>query len=144
MAAFALIDGGYQNYVGGEEGDEDFLQRLLRLRREVPEIARGACDYLAVGCDADMVFTPLRSLGELHSVVAINLGCDDVEAALDIPVERLDLRAPSTVYDALNDEFLRAGTGRLIHSTDELGRLSVPFAPFQSRLLVLRPAATRE
>lgn len=127
------------SYAGGERGQQQVLRKILHLRHALPEVAQGRCDYRAVHADQPMVFTPLRSLGNLHTVVAVNLADAELEATLAIPAARLSLATPLTIYDALQEHFLRSPRGSLIHDPEELAALRVPFARYAARALVLRP-----
>jgi len=139
IAALGLIEGGYMSYAGGERGQQQVLRKILHMRHALPEVAQGRCDYRAVHADQPMVFTPLRSLGNLHTVVAVNLADAELEATLAIPAARLSLATPLTIYDALQEHFLRSPRGSLIHDPEELAALRAPFARYAARALVLRP-----
>src|SRR5205085_3182594 len=60
VGIFAFIDGGFMDYHGADEGHEEFYRRVMHLRRTVPAIKHGTCDYLAVKPSEEMVFAPLR------------------------------------------------------------------------------------
>jgi len=139
VAAFALLDGGYMHYVGAEEGQEEHLRRVLRLRSELPELAGGSCEYRAVAVDDPDLFVALRSATEdRHSVVAVNTAEDATDATLEFPTERLAAER-YTVYDALGAEFVRSSpSGSRIHDADDLAALDVAFDAYQPRLLVVR------
>ena len=49
------------DYNGADEGDEAFYRTVMRLRRTLPTLKQGTCDYLAVTPTEPMVFAPLRS-----------------------------------------------------------------------------------
>lgn len=140
IAAFGLIEGGFMNYVGGEDGQETVLRKVLHLRKSLPELARGACDYLAVQASAAELFCPLRSYGSLHTVVAVNLSDRVLDATLRLPIHLLNGYNAYTVYDALGEEFIAMADGGLTHDVTSLSALAVGFSAYQPRALVLRPA----
>ena len=137
VATFGLLDGGYMHYVGAEVGIEETLRTVLHLRRELPELAAGTCDYRGVPADDPMVFTALRTDGDRYSAVAVNFADETVETTLTLPAESLDAER-YTVYDPLSTEFLTDGPGGRVFDADALNTVTVRFDPYQSRLLVLR------
>jgi glycosidase len=73
LTVFMLCGGPFMSFVGAEAGLEDTMRALARLRRERPEIGRGAVDYEAVRADSPDVFAVVRRLGDDWSAVLVNL-----------------------------------------------------------------------
>ncbi len=139
FAMCALIDGCIMHYIGGEKGNEDFTRRVMLLRRQLPEMIRGTCDYLAVRPDNDMVFAPLRSDGVLHTIPVMNFGKEATRVRLGLPVDAMALAVGRyRILDALNDRLL-SGPGGQGWSKGDLANIELELPPFGVAVLVLRP-----
>jgi hypothetical protein len=138
LAVFALSGGAYMTFVGGEEGIEEDVRRVHRLRKTLPEVAHGATDYDTVSVDHEAVYAVVRRKGTACSVLLVNLSDEAIEATCSIHGERLGLGDTElAVHDAWNDRTLDVDL-RFAHPATELGRLRLAFGPYQPRLLVLR------
>jgi glycosidase len=139
FALCATLDGCLMHYIGGEEGNEEFVRRLLALRRTLPELHHGACDYRALQPDTPMVFAPLRSLGNRHTIPVMSFDSTPTRTRLRLPAS---LSAPDageyTVYDALNDRLL-IGAGEWGAATS--AGLEVELPAYGVAVLVLRPVS---
>lgn len=58
-------------YQEGEDGCFEAWRRILKIRREIPELTGGTCDYVCVSVP-EGVFACLRKLGERESVALVN------------------------------------------------------------------------
>lgn len=114
MALSAWIPGVPLVYQEGEEGHRDAFRRIFAIRKALPELSRGAADYLSVQAPPT-VFACLRTLGAQQSVVLINFGADEIRGVATLPWTGA---APKAVRDAMTN---RATTLRLAG-----GRLSLP------------------
>ncbi len=122
-AVFALATpGGFMTFMGGEEQIQYELARALRLRREHPELATGACEYLADAVSSRDVLVALRRQGERTTLVAVNLAAEAVECRIAVDT------GDRTLRDLWNDVDVPAAGG---------GDLTLRFAPFQPRVLSL-------
>jgi glycosidase len=140
FAMFALQGGGIMNYVGAERGSEVFYRRLLKLRRNHPVLRYGACDFLAVGCDHEMVLSLFRIYGDEHAIPLINLGEEEARVHLRLPLDRLGFGKAQAciVRDLFNVEDIRfEGAERM--TAEALDRLSVYLPPYGVRVLQVQP-----
>ncbi len=136
-ALFALVvslGGPLMMYAHAEDGMEDFYRDILRLKRSLPAVDRGAVAYLAVGCDNDRVFAPLRSLGAQVVVPVVNLADRACAATLALPVDRLAPGDAWTVTDRVDGSVL-AGPGGRTWKRSGLAAVKVDLDPFQYRFL---------
>jgi hypothetical protein len=137
FALCAFLDGGIMSYVGAEEGSEEFYRRVLHLRRDIPELRHGDCDYLGVICDEPMVLPLLRQYQGQYTLVLLNLSGYACAARMSLPTSPQGLVAdqPYTVWDAW--------AGRLV----QLGRL-VPLEtrmePYGLQVWVIRQQTRRQ
>lgn len=142
LAVFGLSGGAYMTFVGGEEGLEEDVRRMHRLRNTYPEIGRGAADYEAFYAEHEAVYVVARRAASGCAVLLVNLSEKRVETDLAINSEELGLdgiRPP--VYDAWNDLTL-AADHRYGRQNARLRRLPISFDPYQTRLLILRPVSS--
>jgi hypothetical protein len=121
-------------YAHAEDGMEDFYRDILRLKRSLPVVDRGTVDYLAVGCDNDRVFAPLRTLGDQVVVPVVNLADRSCAATLALPVDRLGPGDAWTVTDRVNGTVLPGPSGGTWKRRDLAG-VKVDLGPFQHRFL---------
>ncbi|MBN2449963.1 MAG: hypothetical protein JXR77_06220 [Lentisphaeria bacterium] len=100
MAVSAWIDGMPLVYHGAEDGSRDICSRIFAVRRTLPELRRGAADYLAVQAPPT-VFACLRSLADHGAIVLANLGPEGVEGEIRLPLDALPDGAPrpQTAHD---------------------------------------------
>lgn len=114
FACKALLEGGIMNFVGGEEGSEDFYRRVLHLR-DRPEFALGRADFDASSSDDDMVYHLAYRHGDRSMLVVINFGTARTICRLDLA----GLRDPCVPEVLLGDpesfayRFEKDGTGIL-------------------------------
>src|SRR5207248_106902 len=128
-------------FVGGEEGLEDDVRRVHRLRATLPEIGRGAANYNAVTVDRDTIYAVVRQIGATCSVLLVNLSDEACETTCTLDSTQLHLGSTYyEVYDAWNDQALDVGMRYAVQGA-EMHDLHLTFDAFQPRLLVLRPAA---
>lgn len=142
LATWSLIGGSYMTFVGGEVELEDDIRRMNRVRKNLPEIRIGQSDYDSIEVDDDRIFAVVRELESHVSIVLVNLSDEAIEtkASLDISI------IPSSgagyqVHDVWNDVNLKHGSD-YVWNADQLASFPVSFAPYQARLLTVRPAAT--
>jgi hypothetical protein len=82
------MPGAFMTFMGGEEQIETELRRAHELRRALPELGAGTCEYLPEAASSDDVLVALRRLDDHASLVVINLSSEAVRC--DIAVEGLD------------------------------------------------------
>jgi Alpha amylase, catalytic domain len=88
LAVFALAArGGFMTFMGGEEQIEDELRRAHELRRQLPELAAGACEYLPDAASSEDVLVAVRRHGSDVTVVVVNLA--DGEVRCDVALDGL-------------------------------------------------------
>lgn len=136
-ALFALVvslGGPLMMYAHAEDGMEDFYRAILSLKRSLPAVDRGALDCLAVSCDDDRVFAPLRTLGGQVVVPVINLSDRARAATLALPVDRLGAGASWLVTDRVDDSRIPGPSGKAWKRA-ELAAVKVDLGPFQHRFL---------
>lgn len=142
LAVFALSGGAFMTFVGGEEGIEDDVRRVHRLRDTLPEVARGTADFRAVrvdGDDSDAVYAVVRRDGANSCVLLVNLSAEEVDTTCRVAVDA-PAGARFGVRDGWRDDVSALEGGDEV-SAETLRRLPVRLDPYEPRLLVLRPAA---
>jgi hypothetical protein len=140
FALCALTDGCIMHYIGGELGNEAFTQRIMELRRELPEIRFGDTDFRAVQPNDEMVLAVLHSAGDHHTIPVLNFADRSAQVKLTLPAGRMALTADAyTLYDALGDHLLRA-PGDRAWNADSLRCVDLDLPPYGVAVLVLRPA----
>ena len=140
LATFSLIGGVYMTFVGGEVEVEDDIRRMTHLRAAVPELRLGRVDYDSVRADHDAIFAVAREREGQVSLVLVNLSKADVSTTVSLDTALLQPASAYRVYDAWNDVGLEHSAG-YIWSGERLGSFEVAFAPYQARVLMIRPAA---
>jgi hypothetical protein len=145
FAVCACLDGGLMNYVGGEKAAPDFYGQLLALRRKLPEMHEGECDYAGVTCDEEMVFCPLWSWQGQFSLPLINLSNRAVTCHIHLPVSRmgLELDARYSIWDAMSQQMVQPDRPAGIYGRD-VGDLTVALPPFAVALWVIRRQECRQ
>jgi hypothetical protein len=139
LATFSLIGGVYMTFVGGEVDVEEDIRRMTHLRATVPEIRHGGADYDSVRSDHEGIFAVARVLEGQVSLVLVNLSRADVYATVSFDTGLVRPAPAYRVYDAWNDESLDPNAG-YVWDADRLGSFEVVFAPYQARVLMIRPA----
>jgi hypothetical protein len=143
LATFSLIGGVYMTFVGGEIELEDDLRRMTRLRASLPEIRDGGADYDRLNVADDAVFAVVREQAGLVSLVLVNLSNTEVDTSVSFDTAVLSSGgATYQVRDMWNDANL-SHAGQYSWSADDLGSFGVTFAPYQARVLAIRPTGTR-
>lgn len=138
-ACFAFLDGGFMDYNGADEGLEAFYAQLVHLRRTVPALARGECDYLAVRPSAPMVFSPLWEQDGRFALPAINFDRFPAETSLPLPAERFAAESGYRVYDHMAGVELPGPTKGTWRRGD-LTALTVNLPAYGVMLLEIAPA----
>ncbi len=82
-----FIDGGVMNYIGAEDGSEDWYRTCLSLRSQIPALRSPFCDYFVVEPDDEYVFAPLRRAEGQWAIPVLNFANEPVETTLTVPVE---------------------------------------------------------
>ena len=144
FAVCACLDGGLMNYVGGEKATEEFYRRMLQLRRTLPELRQGECDYLAVECDDEMVFAPLRCWQGWYTIPIINLANRETTCRLRLPLDRMGIQpdARYTLWDAWNQRMVLPDKPAGCYGT-ELGEVPITLPPFGVAIWVVRAQEDR-
>ena len=128
-------------FVGGEEGLEDDVRQVHRLRATLSEVGQGVSDYTAVTVDQDTIYAVVRKIGSMCSVLLVNLSDQPCETTCTLDGTQLHLEDMYYgVYDAWNDQALDMGMRYAVQGA-EMDHMHLAFDAFQPRLLVLRPAA---
>lgn len=139
FALCALTDGCIMHYIGGELGNEEFVRSVMRLRRELPEVAEGDCYLRGLPTSDAMVYAPLHSLGALHTIPVLNLSNQPTRVRITLPADRLGApQAAYTLFDALGSRMLTREGARW--SAADLGSIELDLPPYGVAVLVLRPA----
>jgi hypothetical protein len=125
-AVFALSGGPFMMFVGGEEGIEDDLVTIARLRDEHPELVVGKTEAGAVEVGSDRVYAVVRQGSAGRCLVLVNLGDQVVQTTVTLsdPAECAALRD------------LWSGDSVELTSGDGAGP-SLTLEPFQIRVLDL-------
>jgi hypothetical protein len=143
LAVFALSGGAYMTFVGGEEGIEEDVRRVHRLRKTLPEIGHVTADYDAVTVEHEAIYAVVRQKGADCSVLLVNLSGEGCEAGCSLNLGRLGLSGTSyTVTDAWNKRALNSDRV-YAYQAEDLGQMSLEFDAYQPMLLVLRRTPER-
>ncbi len=139
VAFFAFLDGGFMDYNGADEGMEAFYGRVMRLRRTLPTLKQGTCDYLAVRPTDPMVFAPLWESEGRYLLPVIHFDNTSVQVGLPLPVERM--RLPAERYRVLDRmaELELSGPNGPTWSRAELAHLCVDLDAYGVLLLDFLP-----
>jgi hypothetical protein len=139
LAVWSLTGGVYMTFIGGEEGIEEDLRRVHRVRRTVPEFGRGEANYDAVTCTDDGIFAVARYSPEGSSLLLVNLTRNAIATtvSVDTAALRIDREAAHTVTDAWSDEVL-SQSGSWTWPGTALEAFDLQLAPYQVRALTIR------
>jgi hypothetical protein len=85
FALVSFLDAGVQMYSGGEVGMEEWVTRLLGLRRDVPVLRDGVCLPDSITCDSESTIPLWRSVGSEWIVPIIHFGARQGAVHLDLP-----------------------------------------------------------
>jgi len=108
-AVCTVIEGVPMIYQEQEVGSYRYLRRLFWARRRVPELRRGAADYVGVQ-SPPAVFAVLRSLGDSHAVALVNLSGELVEGEVRLLAQGVR-GGRGSVYDAVSGRGARVRGG---------------------------------
>ncbi|HYW41952.1 MAG TPA: alpha-amylase family glycosyl hydrolase [Bryobacteraceae bacterium] len=133
FAFSSFMDGGVMNYVGAEEGSEDFYRKVLSLRESLPPLQHGDCDYLALRPANDRVFAPLRRDGDMQAIPVLSFSTDPIRTELPLDALRLE---PGASYE-VREEF--SGVSRTAKGSD-LTRLPLDLPAYGVQLWTVRRA----
>lgn len=101
-AVQAFIPGVLLLYQEQEIGYSEELRQWLRARRELPEVRSGSVDYDRVSVDDRAVLPILRAMGDLKTLVLVNMGDADVSCSVTLPQDVANQVGRAT--DALSGE----------------------------------------
>jgi hypothetical protein len=138
----AMIDGGLMQYPTAEEGNEQFTQRVLSLRADLPELNDGHCDYLAVKVSDDAVFAASWESKAGWAVPLTNLGASSLDVRVSLPHEHFAWEEDSQYFvrDAFNQLAVNGQLGAAVRGRD-LESLTLRLGALESALLVIRKIA---
>ncbi|HEY3923134.1 MAG TPA: alpha-amylase family glycosyl hydrolase [Acidothermaceae bacterium] len=126
----AMRDGVFMMFSGGEADQEEWLQTLLRLRRELDVLRVGHCDELAIDTPDDDILPVLRDHGDEWLVAVSSWAEDARDVRLQLPARLIPAGAPlPRVFDHTNRE--RAITW----SPETPGQLMLRLHPHESALI---------
>jgi len=94
LAIFALSGGAYMTFVGGEEGIEDEVRRVHRLRATLPEVGQGTANYDAVTIDHEAIYAVVRPAEMACTVVLVNMSDQPLETVCRLDTAQLGLGDP--------------------------------------------------
>ncbi len=99
FAYCCFTEGAVMNYAGGERESEPEYKQLLALRKGMPALLRGDCDYLSVRAVDPRLLTLLRAHGGQTLVPVINFAPEAVRTALDLSALELAKGKNFTLVD---------------------------------------------
>lgn len=139
----ALIDGGLMQYPTAEEGNEQFVQRVLSLRAGLPELNEGTCDYLGITISDENVFGVSWEAPTGWAVPLTNLGPSAADVRIGLPRAHFAWEADSQylAHDVFNHLAVNRQPGVAVRGR-ELESLTVRLGPLESALLVIRKIAS--
>jgi hypothetical protein len=135
----ATIDGGLMQYPTAEEGNEQFVQRVLAWREDLPELHEGHCDYLAVKVSDDAVFVVSWESPTGWAVPLTNLGPVSLDVRVSLPRPHFAWEEDSQylVQDVFNRLPVNGQAGTVLRGRD-LENLTLRLGPLESALLLIR------
>jgi hypothetical protein len=135
----ATLDGGLMQYPTAEEGNEQFTQRVLTLRGELPELTEGRCDYLAVKVSDDAVFAVSWESPSGWAVPLTNMGPSSLDVRFSLPRGHFAWEENSQylVQDVFNHLPVNGQTGAVLRGRD-LESLTIRLGSLESGLIVIR------
>ncbi len=143
LATWSLIGGVYMTYVGGEIGLEGDIRRMNRIRRDLPEIRYGTANYDCLQSGNDAIFAVARLHQRQASLVLVNLSDSDVTTTTAFDGSTIQAHGDGYhIYDAWNHVNVEHAAGYR-WTADQLASITIAFAPYQARVLTIRPAPSR-
>jgi hypothetical protein len=135
----AMIDGGLMQYPTAEEGNEQFVQRVLTLRGDLPELNEGRCDYSGVKVSDDAVFAVSWESPSGWAVPLTNFAPTHLELRVSLPHARFNWEpdAQYLVRDVFNNLPVNRQPGTALRGQD-LESLTLGLGSLESALLVIR------
>jgi hypothetical protein len=135
----STLDGGLMQYPTGEEGSENFVRRALRLRRQVPEIRDGQCDYLKVLISGDSVFGVSWEAPSGWAIPITNFGQTESNILVGLPREKFQWKSNATylVRDVFNNLPINNGPEAVLRGHN-LTSLKIRLKPLESAVLTIR------
>jgi hypothetical protein len=126
-------------YPTAEEGNEQFVQRVLTLRGDLPELNEGRCDYLAVKVSDDAVFAVSWESPSGWAVPLTNLGPASLDVRVGLPRAHFAWEEDSQylVWDVFNYLPVNGQPGTVLRGRD-LENLTLRLGSLESALLVVR------
>lgn len=88
-AICVFIEGNFLFYMMEEIGSQHFYQRVLNVRKALPELNYGTASYENVECSSEEVFTCLREYGEKCSIIAVNLAPEKMNIQVKFPIQNI-------------------------------------------------------
>ncbi|MDQ3695376.1 MAG: alpha-amylase family glycosyl hydrolase [Chloroflexota bacterium] len=140
LATWSLIGGVFMTFVGGETELEADLRRLHRLRAEHPEIKLGAANYACLRAGDDRIFAVARVYEGQVSLVLVNLSDADVGTTISFDVSIMPPAGREYRLDDIWNDVTLGHPSGYAWTADQLASCTVDFAPYQARVLTLRPA----
>jgi hypothetical protein len=135
----ATMDGGLMQYPTAEEGNEQFVQRVLTLRSDLPELREGRCQYLGVKVSDDAVFAVSWESPSGWAVPLTNLGPASLDVRVSLPHDSFTCEENSQylVRDVFNHLPVNGQPGVALRGRD-LENLTLRLGSLESALLVIR------
>jgi hypothetical protein len=139
LFALAMIDGGLMQYPTAEEGNEQFVQRVLTLRGDLAELREGRCEYLGVKVSDDAVFAVSWESPSGWAVPLTNLGPASLDVRVSLPRDFFAWEEDSQylVRDVFNHLPVNRQPGVALRGRD-LENLTLRLGSLESALLVIR------
>ena len=125
IAVMALVGGPYMTYVGGEEGVEDYLRTIHRLRNQRPELQHGVAEFASVRSSRDEIFAVVRGGPGPKCVVLVNMSSQTLSCDVEI-----DDWSAAAARDLLSGAAFPGGAGESSSRFEGL-----IFAPYQARVM---------
>jgi hypothetical protein len=135
----AMLDGGLMQYPTAEQGNEDFVKKVLSLRSSTPEIADGRCYYLLPEVSSDSVFA-VGWKGESSWVFPLtNFSKDPVKVRVRLKGPEFEWK-PNIRYEVQDvfDGLQLNGKSKVVATGAELTEVEIDLQPLQSALLAVR------
>jgi hypothetical protein len=135
----AMIDGGLMQYPTAEEGSEQFTQRVLNWRADLPEFKEGRCDYLAAKVSDDAVFAVSWESPQGWAVPLTNLGSASLDVRVSLPHSHFAWEQDSQylVQDVFNQLPVNGQPRATVRGRD-LENLTIRLDSLESALLVIQ------
>ena len=135
----AMLDSGLMQYPTAEQGNEDFVKRVLSLRSSTAEIVNGRCYYLLPEVSSDSVFAVGWKGPSGWVFPMTNFSEETVKVLIRLKNSEFDWK-PNARYEAVDifNHLQLNGKSEVVAMGADLDQVEIELKPLQSALLAVR------